>query len=150
MSEDGRVWLILSNEQAVPVDESRAVEIARRALLAEGAVGEVSILLVDAPRMAGLSSRYLGEPGPTDVLAFPIDGRLSAPAHEDDPPVIIGEIVLCPEVARDQAPEGMDEELDLLVVHGVLHLLGYDHDTPQAAAVMRAREEKIAGRGGRE
>ncbi|MGH2769326.1 MAG: rRNA maturation RNase YbeY, partial [Actinomycetota bacterium] len=145
MSEDSRVSLILFNEQAVAVDEGRVVETARRAVLAEKAVGEVSILLVDISRMAELSSRYLDEPGPTDVLAFPIDGRVSAPPDGDapggGPPVIIGEVVLCPEVARDQASDGLDEELDLLVVHGVLHLLGYDHDTTEAAAAMRAREE---------
>jgi probable rRNA maturation factor len=152
MSEDSPVSLILANEQAVPVDEGRLSETVRRALRAEGAAGEVSILLVDARRMAELNLRYLEEPGPTDVLAFPIDGLVTeaaaGAAPGDGPPVVIGEIVLCPEVARGQAPAGLDEELDLLVVHGVLHLLGYDHDTREAAAAMRARAEGIVGRGG--
>ena len=125
-------------------------EVVRRVAAAEGAAGEVSVLLVDADRIAELNEEFLEGTGPTDVLAFPVDG-LVADAPAEGPPVLIGEIVLCPEIAAAQAPPGPDglgAELDLLVAHGVLHLLGYDHDTEEAAARMRSREEAAVGRSG--
>lgn len=149
------VRLGLDNEQGVPVDEARLLGVALRTAVAEGAAGEISIILVDTARIAQLNIEHLDGAGPTDVLAFPIDGLV--PADEaaalgpDGPPIIIGEIVLCPEVAAAQAPPGPDglaEELDLLVAHGVLHLLGYDHDTEEHAALMRSRESASCGRSG--
>jgi len=127
--------LTLYDEQGVPVDAARLQEMARR---------------VDAARIADLNAEFLGGTGPTDVLAFPVDGLVTN-AGAGGPPVLIGEIVLCPEVALRQAPDGPDglgAELDLLVAHGVLHLLGYDHDSEEAAASMRTREEAACGRPG--
>jgi probable rRNA maturation factor len=138
----------LVNEQSLPVDELRIGETARRTAEAESAVGELSILLVDAARMAQLYTDWMGGDGPTDVLAFPVDGLVSeTPEH----PVVIGEVVLCPEVAARQAAEAaldLAAELDLLVAHGVLHLLGHDHDTEEAAERMRNRERAVTGRAG--
>ena len=142
--------LTLYDEQGVPVDAARLQEMARRVAVAEGATGEISLLLVDTPRIADLNAEFLGGTGPTDVLAFPVDGLVTN-AGAGGPPVLIGEIVLCPEVALRQAPDGPDglgAELDLLVAHGVLHLLGYDHDSEEAAASMRTREEAACGRPG--
>ncbi|MGH2704994.1 MAG: rRNA maturation RNase YbeY [Actinomycetota bacterium] len=137
------------NQQSLPMDEPRIEEVARRTAEAEGALGELSILLVDAVRMAELNIEWMGGEGPTDVLAFPVDGLVTeTPEH----PVVIGEVILCPQVADDQAAEeGLGDlaaELDLLVAHGVLHLLGHDHDTEEAAERMRVRERAVTGRAG--
>jgi probable rRNA maturation factor len=145
------VTLSLDDEQELPVDTERLGDVARRVAHAEGATGEISIILVGVDRITELNIEHLGGSGPTDVLAFPIDGLVTEAADPDGPPVVIGEIVLCPEIAAGQAPagsEGVAGELDLLVAHGVLHLLGYDHDTEGNAAEMRAREEAACGRSG--
>ena len=141
----------LIDEQAMEVDQDRLREMACRTARAEGATGEISILLVGPDRIAELNIEYLDGTGPTDVLAFPIDGLVTEEPDPAGPPVVIGEIVLCPEVAAAQAPagpEGLAGELDLLVAHGVLHLLGYDHDREEAAAAMREREQAACGRSG--
>jgi probable rRNA maturation factor len=93
--------------------------------------------------MASLKEKWLGEPGATDVLAFPMDEQVP-----EDEPYVLGDIVICPDVAREQATASGDkvtDEVDLLLVHGFLHLLGYDHVRPQDARSMRHRERKILG-----
>ena len=152
MTDPGpRVTVSLEDEQPVPVDTGRLAAMAERTATAEGATGEISVILVDVDRITELNVAHLDGTGPTDVLAFPIDGLVTEPADPDGPPTIIGEIVLCPAVAAEQAPpepDGLGLELDLLVAHGVLHLLGYDHDTAEHAAAMRAREAAACGRSG--
>lgn len=151
MTADPTLTVGLIDEQEMPVDGDRLRDMARRTARAEGATGEISILLVDTSRIAELNLAHLDGDGPTDVLAFPIDGLVTGPADPAGPPIVIGEIVLCPEVAAAQAPPGplgFGAELDLLVTHGVLHLLGYDHDTEGAAAAMRDREQAACGRSG--
>jgi probable rRNA maturation factor len=151
MTEHLPISLSLHNEQNLVVDTDRLRDVARRAAAGEGATGEISITLVDAHRIAELNAEYLGGDGPTDVLSFPVDGLVTSPPGDDEPPVLVGDIVLCPEVAIAQAPPGPDgvaSELDLLITHGVLHLLGYDHDSEAAAAAMRSREEAACGRSG--
>ncbi|MGH2773645.1 MAG: rRNA maturation RNase YbeY [Actinomycetota bacterium] len=142
---DLRVTII--DNQNTPVDAGRLEAVARRTALAQGATGELTVELVDEHSIAELNDRFMGKPGPTDVLAFPIDG-LAGEAHAPGrPPVVIGEIVVCPEFAAGESdePEG---HLDLLVAHGVLHLLGFDHDTEQAAGRMRHAERAATGREG--
>jgi len=90
-----------------------------------------------------LNAEHMGTQGPTDVLSFPLDD--DEPGQRDVP-VLLGDVVVCPAVARDQAPEhagSLDDELALLVVHGVLHVLGHDHAEPDETAVMRARELEL-------
>lgn len=124
----------VSNRQGLPVDEEALAELARRALEAEGVrEGELSLSFVTEEEMARLHRRYLGEPGPTDVLSFPLG--------EDG---LVGDVVVCPAVAARNNPD-LASELRLLVVHGVLHLLGYDHEDPGDRAVMWARQEAYAG-----
>jgi len=137
--------VFVANEQSdVSLDEHRLVSLVRLAATEEDvdARAEVTVLLVERSAMASLKERWLGEPGPTDVLAFPMDEQ--AP---DDEPYILGDIVICPDVAREQAAESGDrkvsEEVDLLLIHGFLHLCGYDHVRPQDARSMRHRERKI-------
>lgn len=93
--------------------------------------------------MASLKEKWLGESGATDVLAFPMDTEMP-----EDEPFILGDIVICPAVAKEQAASGdkpVNDEVDLLLVHGFLHLVGYDHVRPQDARSMRHRERKILG-----
>lgn len=145
------IRVILSDDQKIEVDHDRIVEVAMRTAGSEGARGEISVSLVDEDRMAELHLEYMNEPGPTDVLSFPLDGFQPAPIgdsqSENGPPVLIGEVVICPFVA---AASGRDlvGELDLLVAHGVLHLLGHDHEDEPRAQRMRAAERRITGRSG--
>jgi probable rRNA maturation factor len=138
------IEVFVANEQAdVSVDERRLISLMRIAAAEEGVDprAEVTVLLVERPAMASLKEKWLGEPGPTDVLAFPMDEQIP-----DDEPYVLGDIVICPDVAREQATASGDkvtEEVDLLLVHGFLHLVGYDHVRPQDARSMRHRERKI-------
>ena len=122
-----------------PVDSMRWVRLARDVLAAEGVRGdaELSMLFVDETAMADLNQRFLGKQGPTDVLAFPMDeGSIDhGPAEPNAAePALLGDVVLCPEVAAKQAAtagHSAADELHLLTVHGVLHILGYDHAEPE-------------------
>ena len=139
----------IANESGVDVDESGLAAVARFALdqMRIHPLAELSVLLVDEPAMAELHERWMGEPGPTDVLAFPMDelrppGMGGARTAGDDPglePGLLGDVVLCPQVAAVQAKQAghsTQEELELLCVHGILHLLGYDHADPDEEAEM--------------
>jgi probable rRNA maturation factor len=140
---------------------------------------EVSILLVDITVMTQLNHRYMGEDRPTDVLAFPIDGPSPASGppggppgprgfagdrygdaaddeldededeDEDDAPWLLGDVVLCPAYAADQARragQSLTAELELLTVHGLLHLCGFDHAEPEDEREMRSRTEELLSR----
>lgn len=138
--------VVVSDEQSDrPVDTERWGALAEAVLRAEavGGEGELSLLFVDEPAIAALNERYLGHEGPTDVLSFPIEDDLSGAAGL---PVLLGDVVICPEVAFRNAPEHAgtyDDELALLVVHGILHVLGMDHQDPDEADAMEAREQVL-------
>ncbi|TMK61374.1 MAG: rRNA maturation RNase YbeY [Actinobacteria bacterium] len=120
----------VSNQAGAQVDEEGAVDLVRRVVAAEGLEdAEVGLVFVSAARIAELKGEHLGLNEPTDVLAFPIDGRDELP---DGVPRQLGDVVLCPEVVR--------EEWRTPLVHGLLHLLGYDHGED-----MQARERLHAG-----
>ena len=131
----------LNNESGVEVDEQRLVQLARFAMdqLRIHPQAELSILLVDEQTMADYHVRFMDLPGPTDVLSFPMD-ELRPPADDEEPPLgLLGDIVLCPTVTAAQAAENgrtPDSEADYLLVHGLLHLLGYDHAEPAEKKVM--------------
>ena len=135
----------VANESGTEVDEQALVAVARHVLDRMGVspLAELSLLVVDVEAMEELHVRWMGEPGPTDVMAFPMDeldlrgsrgvghgsGR-EDPQLPDTAAAVLGDVVLCPEVAAKQATEAGHstvEELELLCTHGVLHLLGYDH-----------------------
>ena len=109
---------------------------------------ELSIALVDDDRMAELHVEYMNEPGPTDVLSFPMDDvRVPSPGQAPVPGVL-GDVVLCPQVALaqgDAAGHGRDAEFELLLTHGVLHLLGHDHAEPEEHRVMFALQDELLG-----
>lgn len=124
------------NETSYEVDEKGIADLARHVLdaLRIHPQAELSVLLVDVAAMTELHVRWMDEPGPTDVLSFPMDEL--RPTSEDTEPVpgLLGDVVLCPEVAAAQAVtagHSTAEELELLTTHGILHLLGYDHAEPE-------------------
>jgi probable rRNA maturation factor len=156
-------------QRDVSVDVERWLKLARLVLADErvderfGTDVEMSLLFVDESTIAELNERFLGSEGPTDVLSFPLDDELppagrrpdqggrgpGAPADLGDPPALLGDVVVCPVVAQRQAPDhgvSADDELALLVVHGVLHLLDYDHVEPEETAAMRRREQELLAR----
>jgi probable rRNA maturation factor len=106
-------------------------------------MAELSIALVSVEEMAHLNHQYRGIDGPTDVLSFGCDEPCAA---DSDEPITLGDVIIAPEVAEKQAAElgtTIEAELNLLLVHGVLHLLGYEHDADEAAAAMQARERDV-------
>src|SRR5215469_9180251 len=148
----------IANESGTEVDESHLAALARHVLdgLRVHPLAELSVLLVDEPAMTELHVRWMGEEGPTDVLAFPMDElRLPQPGggHSDhgssDPgaaDVLLGDVVICPQVAAAQAAEAdhdVQDEIDLLCTHGILHLLGYDHADPEEHATMFGLQDRL-------
>jgi len=130
--------IAFSNRQAAPVDEEALARLAEATLVAEGAVdAELSVSFVEPDEMADLHRRYMDEEGPTDVLSFPMDERI-------DGRRILGDVVICPQFARGNNPD-LDAEIRLLLVHGILHLLGYDHEEDEERAEMWARQERYSG-----
>jgi probable rRNA maturation factor len=163
------VSIDIANESGVEVDEVALAAIARYVLdeLHIHPLAELSVLVVDEKAMTELHERWMGEPGPTDVLSFPMDelrpphlgggnaGRAGAEEPGPDPG-LLGDVVLCPPVAAAQAREAghsAQAELELLTVHGILHLLGYDHAEPEEKAEMFGLQDRLlaswrAGRAG--
>jgi probable rRNA maturation factor len=126
--------ILLSNRQELPIDADGLQKLAQATLLAEGVTDqELSISLVTPEEMADLHERYLEEPGPTDVLSFP--------QNEDG---LLGDVVVCPAVASEQSPDA-PSEIRLLLVHGILHLLGYEHEREEDRTEMWARQERYSG-----
>ena len=107
---------------------------------------ELSVLLVDEAAMTELHVRWMNEPGPTDVLSFEMD-ELRQPQDDEEPePGMLGDVVLCPQVAVRQALAAghhRDDELALLLTHGILHLLGYDHAEPDEHAEMFGLQARL-------
>ncbi|MGH8969098.1 MAG: rRNA maturation RNase YbeY [Actinomycetes bacterium] len=125
----------VNNESGEDVDHDRLVALSRFVLdrLRIHPLAELSLVMVDAQAMAALNEQWMDEPGPTDVLSFPMDELRPGSDDRDPDPGLLGDVVLCPRVARDQAAKAghsVDDELHLLCTHGILHLLGYDHADP--------------------
>ena len=107
---------------------------------------ELSISLVDPQEIAALHEQWMDLPGPTDVLSFPMDELRVPEPGEPAQPGVLGDIVLCPQVAAEQAAaagHGTGAELELLLTHGLLHLLGHDHAEPEEHAVMFALQDQL-------
>jgi len=141
MSDDDQPPRILvSDRQSEPVDTDGLVELARATLEAEGeARSELSVSFVTEEEMADLHRTYLAEEGPTDVLSFPLD------EIGEDGVRVLGDVVIAPAVAVANRPEDPVSELRLLLVHGILHLLGHDHEDEDDRATMWAKQERYTG-----
>lgn len=127
------------------IDIGRWAGLAGAVLRDEGvSCGELGLRFVDPAAMAELNLAHMGASGPTDVLAFPIDGGNGVGGGSmPEPAVLLGDVVVCPEYAESRLSGDLADELALLVVHGVLHVLGYDHAHPAEAAAMQAREQQL-------
>ncbi len=138
----------INNESGQDADEQGLVALAGFAMarLRIHPEAELSILLVDEPTMESYHEKFMGLPGPTDVLSFPMD-ELRAPSdNEEEPTGILGDIVLCPAVTARQAAENgrtPDGEAEYLLIHGLLHLLGHDHAEPEEKRVMFGLNDQI-------
>jgi len=138
----------VTNESPVGVDVERVGELCTFVIKAMRLhpQTELAVLLVDAAAMTALHVRFMDEPGPTDVLSFPMDELRPGKAGEESPAGLLGDIVLCPEVAQtqgDAAGHGLLPELELLTVHGLLHLLGYDHADEPDRREMFALQKRL-------
>lgn len=143
----------VANESGVAVDELALISAARFALDEMGInpLAELSVLLLDVEAMTELHVKWMGEDGPTDVMSFPMDELETArrPDEAGPGPALLGDIVLCPAVAGPQAVSSghaLDDELHLLTVHGVLHLLGYDHVEPAEEREMFRLQNELLDR----
>ena len=140
--------ILVSDRQRAAVDVDALVDLARATLRGEGLDRvELSVSFVEDAEMEELHVRYMDEAGPTDVLSFPQD--------PDDHPEedgegqggvrILGDVVIAPAVAARNQPDDPAAELRLLLVHGILHLVGHDHEAPEERAAMWARQERYSG-----
>jgi probable rRNA maturation factor len=143
VSEDGSTPRILvSNRQSLAVDEPGLVRLARECLAGEGIErSELSVSFVTASEIAELHRTYMDEDGPTDVLSFPLDeGDL-----DEEGVRLLGDVVVAPEVAARNNPGDPSAEMRLLLVHGILHLLGHDHEDEGDRVRMWEIQERYAG-----
>ena len=143
--------LFIGDEQDEPVDAESLRELAAGVLAAEGlpADSELALMLVSPGQIAEYNRQFMDREGPTDVLAFPLQelepGRVPPPVA-NEPPLSLGDVFMCPaQIKRHAQEERVDFEdyLRLLAVHGILHLLGYDHDERRSARRMEKREEEL-------
>ena len=141
----------VNNEAGVAVDEAAIQRLITFALdsLHVHPDAEVAVVFVDEAAMEQLHVQWMDEPGPTDVLSFPMD-ELRPPNDDEEPPAgLLGDIVLCPAVTARQAAEHgrtPDAEAEYLLLHGLLHLLGFDHAEPEERAEMFALKDTILAR----
>jgi probable rRNA maturation factor len=134
--------VFIANEQDLPVDETRLQSLAHHTLMEEDVdpESELSILLVSSAHIRHLNARFAGNDESTDVLAFP----MTESEEESEP--LLGDVVICPEIAQRNGVKlghGMSGEMDVLIVHGTLHLLGYDHQGQDDKARMDKRMRQI-------
>lgn len=150
--------VFLANEQSEDVEVAELHGLAEVVLREEGipSEAEVTILLVSDDEMAGYNERFLDRDGPTDVLAFPLEDLIPGLVPEVNPhgpPLVLGDVLIAPSYVRRNADEmgvGYEDEIALMVTHGLLHLLGYDHENDEDAQRMEDREKYLLSLVGRE
>src|SRR6188768_282449 len=138
----------VQNESGVEIDELRTQRLSRFVMdrMRVHPMAELCVTAVDEDTIAELNARWMEQEGPTDVLAFPMDELRPGMVNEEPEEGVLGDLVLCPEVAQRQgetAGHGRDAELELLTVHGILHLLGYDHAEPDEHRVMFGLQDDL-------
>ncbi|HEX5950946.1 MAG TPA: rRNA maturation RNase YbeY [Actinomycetota bacterium] len=132
--------ILVDDRQDVPVDVETLSALAAECLAGEGAAdSELSVSFVTEREIAELHERYMDEAGPTDVLSFPLDDA------DEDGVRVLGDVVVCPRVAARNNPADPEAEMRLLLVHGILHLLGHDHEREDERAAMWAIQEGYTG-----
>ncbi len=149
--------VFLANEQSTDVEVDPLRHLAELVVAEEGYPDstEVTILLVNPQEMAGYNERFLKRDGPTDVLAFPVEELLPGVVPEHDvhwPPIMLGDVIIAPAYVTTQAIEfevDFEDEMALMVTHGILHLLGYDHEIDEDAERMERRERELLNKVGR-
>lgn len=137
--------VFLANEQDLPVDHDRLSALASHALESEDVddSAELSVLFVSSDHMRRLNAHFAGDDYATDVLAFPM---MDGDEEEEEAGPLLGDVVVCPAVASRNAERighSLDDELAVLIVHGTLHLLGYDHQGPKDKEAMERRQNEI-------
>jgi len=142
------VTIEINNESAVEVDTERVLNLARFALnaLLIHPKSELAIVFVDEPAIEKLHIEWMDEPGPTDVLSFPMDELRPGIEGVVSEPGLLGDIVVCPQVAAAQAlvaGHSTSNEICMLVTHGILHLLGFDHAEPDEEREMFSLQGQI-------
>ena len=143
--------VFLANEQSEKVDLPPLRSLAELVISQEGYPDqtELTLLFVDEEEMIGYNHRFLDRTGPTDVLSFPVEELLPGVVPEHDPhgpPLLIGDVLVAPSYVRRQAAEfdvSFEDEMALMVTHGILHLLGYDHENDEDAKRMEQRERDL-------
>jgi len=151
------VSVFLADEQTETVSLEALHDLAELILREEGYpdAAEVTVLFVDETEMASYNERFLDRRGATDVLAFPVEELTPGSTPNVDPlgpPLLLGDIVISPGYVRKQAAElgvSYEDEMSLMVTHGMLHLLGYDHEDDGDAEVMEERERRLMSLVGR-
>jgi probable rRNA maturation factor len=142
--DEDRLRILISNRQERPIDEEALRALARDTMRGEGIErAELSVSFVDQEEITGLHERFMDEPGPTDVLSFPLEDVDEA--EERGSVRLLGDVVVAPAEAARNSPDDPESELRLLLVHGILHLLGYDHEEDGARARMWERQERYSG-----
>jgi probable rRNA maturation factor len=142
------VTIEVNNETAADLDEKDLSDLCRFVLdrMRIHPQADLAVLLVDPDTIAQLHEQWMDEPGPTDVLAFPMDELRPTPRDEEPTPGLLGDVVLCPDIAREQARHAghsFQDELRLLTTHGILHLLGYDHGEPAEEKQMFELQQQL-------
>ena len=138
----------INNESTIEVDEARVQRLAAFAIqeLKLHRKSELAIQFIDEQAMEVLHIQWMDEPGPTDVLSFPMDELRPGTEGEQTPPGLLGDVVICPQVAAKQAETAGHEpiqEILLLATHGILHLVGFDHAEPDDEAEMFGLQKSI-------
>jgi probable rRNA maturation factor len=145
------IEVFCEDEQGEEFDRAGLVALARAVVVDLGLTGAVELTLtfVDELRIAELNAQYLGHQGATDVLSFGVEEEPLAASPPPGAPLLLGDVVICPAVARANAPGhagSYPAEMALLVVHGILHLFGHDHELDDAAEAMEALEVELLAR----
>ena len=147
----------MADEQTETLDLAALRDLGSLVLAEEGypESTELTLLFVNDDEMASYNERFLDRSGPTDVLAFPVEELTPGEVPELDPsgpPLIVGDVIIAPSYVRElatDADESFEDEMALMVTHGVLHLIGYDHQSDGEAAAMEAREAALLAKVGR-
>jgi probable rRNA maturation factor len=142
------VSIEINNETEYEIDNARVLRLAEFALdqLHIHPAAELAIQFVEEDPMSLLHEQWMDEPGPTDVLSFPMDELRPGTADDQTPAGLLGDIVVCPSFAESQAEKAghpLINEILLLITHGILHLLGYDHAEPDEEREMFGLQKEI-------